>query len=132
MNTEILHRLAVDAMKNAYAPYSTYKVGASIKSSNHKFYAGCNVENAAYPQGLCAEAGAIASMITGGCRIISDVLIVSEGQELVVPCGGCRQKLLEFSNQETTILLASYSKIEKKLSIEDLLPLSFDKTFLNH
>ena len=126
----MLHSLAIDIMRNAYVPYSNFRVGVSIKSVNNKFYVGCNVENAAYPQGVCAEAGAISSMISGGCKLISEVLVVSEGDRLIVPCGGCRQKLLEFSNEDTRVLLATTSKIEKNLSIEDLLPFSFDKTFL--
>ena len=126
----MLHSLAIDIMRNAYVPYSNFRVGVSIKSVNNRFYVGCNVENAAYPQGVCAEAGAISSMISGGCKLISEVLVVSEGERLIVPCGGCRQKLLEFSNEDTRVLLATTSKIEKNLSIEDLLPFSFDKTFL--
>ena len=126
----MLHSLAIDIMRNAYVPYSNFRVGVSIKSVNNKFYVGCNVENAAYPQGVCAEAGAISSMNSGGCKLILEVLVVSEGDRLIVPCGGCRQKLLEFSNEDTRVLLATTSKIEKNLSIEDLLPFSFDKTFL--
>lgn len=128
----MLLKLAVGVMKNAYVPYSNFKVGVSIKSTSNKFYVGCNVENAAYPQGLCAEAGAISAMVAGGCKLISEVLIVSEGERLIVPCGGCRQKILEFANAETQILLATEYKIERKISIEDLLPLSFDKSFLDN
>ena len=127
----MLHDLAIDAMRKAYVPYSKFKVGVSIKSVNNKFYVGCNVENAAYPQGICAEAGAIASMIAGGCQLISEVVVVSSGDRLIVPCGGCRQKLLEFSNLDTVVNLATIIKIEKKLLISELLPYSFDKTFLN-
>ena len=125
----MLHNLALEVMENAYVPYSNFRVGVAIKSSNGKFYVGCNVENAAYPQSLCAETGAILSMVAGGCNLISEVLIVSEGNKLIVPCGGCRQKLLEFSNLETRIFLASISKIEKTLLLTDLLPFSFDNTF---
>ena len=127
----MLHSLAVNVMGNAYVPYSKFKVGVAIKSVNNKYYAGCNVENAAYPQGICAEAGAISAMVAGGCGLISEVLVVSEGDRLIVPCGGCRQKLLEFSKSDTRILLATITKIEKILSISDLLPFSFDKRFLN-
>ena len=126
----MLLKLAIDVMKNAYVPYSNFRVGVSIKSVHQKFYVGCNVENAAYPQGVCAEAGAISSMVAGGCKLISEVLVVSEGDRLIVPCGGCRQKLLEFSDSETRIFLATTSKIEKNLSIKELLPFSFDQTFL--
>ena len=127
----MLLKLAVDAMKNAYVPYSKFQVGVAIASTKNNFYCGCNVENAAYPQGLCAEAGAISSMVSGGCRLISEVLVVSQGDQLIVPCGGCRQKLLEFSNSNTRIHLATLTEIKKTLSIDELLPLSFDKTFLN-
>ena len=126
----MLLNLAIDVMKNAYVPYSNFRVGVSIKSSNNKFYVGCNVENAAYPLGACAETGAISAMVAGGCRYIAEILVVSEGTRLIVPCGGCRQKLLEFSNSETRILLATGSSVKKILSIDELLPLSFDKSFL--
>ena len=126
----MLLNLAIEVMKNAYVPYSKFKVGVSIKSTKKKFYVGCNVENAAYPQGVCAEASAISSMVAGGCNSISKVLIVSEGEQLIVPCGGCRQKLLEFSTIGTQILLATTARIERKISIDELLPFSFDKSFL--
>ena len=127
----MLLKLAVDAMNNAYVPYSKFRVGVAILSTKNKFYFGCNVENAAYPQGLCAEAGAISSMVSGGCIVISEVLVVSEGNKLIVPCGGCRQKLLEFSSLETRIHLATPTEIKKTLSMDQLLPFSFDKTYLN-
>ena len=127
----MLLKLAIDAMKNAYVPYSKFRVGVAILSTENKFYFGCNVENAAYPQGLCAEAGAISSMISGGCMVISEVLVVSEGSQLIVPCGGCRQKLLEFSSSKTRIHLATRTEIKKTLSMDELLPFSFDKTYLN-
>ena len=127
----MLLKLAVDAMKNAYVPYSKFRVGVAILSTKNKFYFGCNVENAAYPQGLCAEAGAISSMIAGGCILISEVLVVSVGDQLIVPCGGCRQKLLEFSNSQTRIHLATPTEIKRTMSIDELLPFSFDKTYLS-
>ena len=127
----MLLKLAVDAMKNAYVPYSEFRVGVAILSTKNKFYFGCNVENAAYPQGLCAEAGAISSMIAGGCILISEVLVVSVSDKLIVPCGGCRQKLLEFSNSQTRIHLAVPTEIKKTMSMNELLPFSFDKTYLD-
>ena len=127
----MLHKLALKAMKNAYAPYSNFRVGVAIKSSNGKFYMGCNVENSAYPQSLCAEAGAISSMVAGGCNLISEVLVVSDCDKVIVPCGGCRQKLLEFSNQNTRVFLATVSSVDKILFLKDLLPLAFDNSFLN-
>jgi cytidine deaminase len=126
-----LLRLASAAMKNAHVPYSNFRVGAAIKSSNNKYYFGCNVENAAYPQGLCAEAGALSSMVANGCTVISEVLVVSEGEQLIVPCGGCRQKLLEFSNLETIVFLADKLGIQQKMALTELLPCSFDNSYLN-
>ena len=126
----MLHSLAIGAMKNAYVPYSKFRVVAAIKSIKGKFYVGCNVENAAFPQGFCAETGAIAAMVSGGCKLIDEILVVSESSKLIVPCGGCRQKLREFSTAETRVFLATKSKIEKTLLINDLLPFSFDRSFL--
>jgi cytidine deaminase len=120
---------ALKVMENAYVPYSNFKVGVCILSEDGNLYLGCNVENAAYPQGLCAEAGAISAMISGGSKVISKVLVVADSKNLITPCGGCRQKLNEFSNKETTIFLADLSGIRKELRLIDLLPGAFDKTF---
>ena len=123
--------LAIQAMENAYVPYSNFKVGVAIRSANKKFYSGCNVENAAYPQSLCAESGAISAMIVGGCSLISDVLIISESSKLIVPCGGCRQKLVEFSNEDTRLLLANKSGIQRTASLNELLPFSFNNSYFD-
>ncbi len=116
-------------MDNAYAPYSNFRVGVSILSDDNKVYLGCNVENAAYPQGLCAEAGAIAAMISGGSKTISKILVVADSKNLITPCGGCRQKLSEFSTKDTSIFLADMSGIKKKLKLFELLPGAFDSNF---
>ena len=125
-----LFEKALITMNNAYVPYSNFRVGASILSDDNKLYVGCNVENAAYPQGLCAEAGAIAAMISGGSKTISKILVVANSKNLITPCGGCRQKLSEFSTQETYIFLADMSGIKKKLKLFELLPVAFDINFL--
>ncbi|MGB0356514.1 MAG: cytidine deaminase, partial [Opitutales bacterium] len=83
--------------EHAYAPYSQFKVGAAIRSASGKIFIGCNVENAAYPEGVCAEAGAISAMIAGGETKISEICIVADTSQPIAPCGGCRQKLAEFS-----------------------------------
>ncbi len=121
---------ALGVMQNAYVPYSNFKVGAAILTEDSKCYLGCNVENAAYPQGLCAESGAISAMIAGGSIKISEVLVISESKKLIVPCGGCRQKLSEFSGSKTVIYLADLSGIKKSIPLRDLLPGAFDKSFL--
>ena len=84
------------AFERAYAPYSGFSVGAAILADDGNIYAGCNVENAAYPQGTCAEAGAIAAMCAAGEREIARVMVVGSGERPVPPCGGCRQRLAEF------------------------------------
>jgi cytidine deaminase len=114
-----------NAMGNAYAPYSKYHVGALIISDNGNQYTGCNVENASYPQGQCAESGAIAAMVVAGDKQIKHIYIMSEDKEGATPCGGCRQRIREFSNSETLISLCSSEEIIKTMGISDLLPHSF-------
>ena len=86
------------AQANAYAPYSRFKVGAALRSQSGAVYSGCNVENAAYPEGFCAEAGAIAAMALAGERRIAEILVVGDGDALCTPCGGCRQRIREFAD----------------------------------
>ena len=114
-----------NAMQNAYAPYSNYKVGALIISENGAKHIGCNVENASYPQGQCAESSAISAMIVSGDKYIKQIYIMSEDKAGATPCGGCRQRIREFSDSETLIKLCSSDKTVKTLSISDLLPHSF-------
>lgn len=118
------------AMKKAYAPYSNFSVGAAILDHNGKIHLGCNVENAAYPLGVCAEASAISAMVMTGETLIKNIMLVSTGENLVTPCGGCRQKIKEFSDENTQIQIFHNNEITT-FSIEDLLPQSFSKIFLN-
>lgn len=120
-----LFQAAAAVRKNAYAPYSKFQVGAAIRASNGKIYIGCNVENAAYPQGLCAEAGAIAAMVSDGETKIREICIVGDSNEPVTPCGGCRQKIREFTGKETKILIADLTGIKHSFNLADLLPYSF-------
>ncbi len=122
---ESLYQKALQARNHAYAPYSGFSVGAALVSENGNMYAGSNVENASYPCGTCAEAGAISAMIAGGDKIIKDIVIVSGASDLIVPCGACLQRLREFSDEKTTIHLANLTKIEKSYKLSDLLPVSF-------
>ncbi|MDA7699478.1 cytidine deaminase [Opitutales bacterium] len=116
--------------ENAYAPYSHFKVGAALRSSSGEIYVGCNVENAAYPQGLCAEAGAISAMIAAGENKISEICIVADSTQPIAPCGGCRQKIAEFSNPETIVILADLKGERTQRTIGDLLPDSFGSEHL--
>ncbi|PPR78258.1 MAG: Cytidine deaminase [Alphaproteobacteria bacterium MarineAlpha2_Bin1] len=120
-----MFKMANLAHKNAYVPYSGFKVGVCIRSDNDKLFFGSNVENAAYPQSQCAEASAIGSMITSGERKIKEVLIIGGNEELCTPCGGCRQRLYEFSSNHTVIYLCNSNGLLKTLKLIDLLPFSF-------
>lgn len=122
-----LIELSYEMMLNAYAPYSNFSVGAAILSDNDKLFGGCNVENAAYPEGTCAEAGAISAMIAGGCKTIKEIYIVSKSENIVSPCGGCRQKIREFSSDQTKIFLCNIKWDYKLFSLNELLPFSFSE-----
>ena len=117
--------LARDAMDQAYAPYSKFHVGAVIRADNNQLYAGCNVENAAYPQGCCAEASAISAMIMDGGRQIKEVVVMGKGDGLVTPCGGCRQRIREFACDDVAIHVCGPDGLKKTLTLGELLPLSF-------
>ncbi|MCB1714430.1 MAG: cytidine deaminase [Candidatus Competibacteraceae bacterium] len=116
---------ARQAREQAYAPYSTFKVGAAVRARSGRVYAGCNVENAAYPQGWCAEASALAAMILAGERELIEVAVLADGPDLVTPCGGCRQKLREFGAAELPIHLCDSSGVRRSVTLGELLPLSF-------
>jgi cytidine deaminase len=122
---EALFKAAQAAQTKAYVPYSRFRVGAAVLGDDGHIYAGCNVENAAYPSGTCAEAGAIAAMILGGARHIEAVLVIGDGTELCTPCGNCRQRLREFGLPSTPIHVADSSGVRQSFTLEQLLPFSF-------
>ena len=122
--------MAEIARKNAYAPYSSFSVGAAIRASSGEVYTGCNVENSAYPEGTCAEAGAIAAMVVAGEQKIHEITVIADSPYPVAPCGGCRQKISEFSSPYTLITLATTSGIKEVTTIKDLLPGAFDRSFM--
>jgi cytidine deaminase len=117
--------LARTAMARAYAPYSNFAVGAVLRGANGKLYAGCNVENAAYPQGQCAEASAVAHMVMDGERRIVEALVVGAGDELVSPCGGCRQRLREFADASLPVHICGPEGVRRTVTLGELLPLAF-------
>ncbi len=117
--------LARRAMDQAHAPYSKFHVGAVVRGANGRLYAGCNVENAAYPQGCCAEASAISAMIVDGERHIVEVAVIGRGDALVTPCGGCRQRLREFAAGDTPIHVCGPEGLRETITLEALLPLPF-------
>jgi cytidine deaminase len=122
---EALFNSAKAAQAKAYVPYSRFRVGAAVLADNGQIYAGCNVENAAYPTGTCAEAGAVAAMILAGARSIYAVLVIGDGSELCTPCGNCRQRLREFSLPATPIHVADARGVRQSFTLEQLLPFSF-------
>ena len=127
-----LKQAALKIRENAYAPYSGFQVGVALRSTSGEVYTGVNVENAAYPEGTCAEAGAIACMIAAGDRKITAVYVVANGAEPVPPCGGCRQKLAEFSAPDVPVTMATISGIEKTLTVAQLLPGAFTPEHMDH
>ena len=127
-----LKQAALKIRENAYAPYSGFQVGVALMSSSGEIYTGVNVENAAYPEGTCAEAGAIARMIAAGDRKITADYVVADGAEPVPPCGGCRQKLAEFSAPDVPVTMATISGIEKTLTVAQLLPGAFTPEHMDH
>ncbi len=117
-----LLRAASEAMENAYAPYSGFKVGAAVRGASGAIYAGANVENVAYPQGQCAEASALGALVTAGETAITAVAVVAERIEVCPPCGGCRQRLSEFGDASTPVYLGPTTT-----TLGELLPGAFDR-----
>ncbi|MEO1603901.1 MAG: cytidine deaminase [Pseudomonadota bacterium] len=124
--TTNLRQAALDVRERAYAPYSNFQVGAAIEAASGTVYAGCNVENVAYPEGTCAEAGAIAAMVAAGETELRAVYVVADSPKPVSPCGGCRQKLAEFGKADVVVTMATVGGIEDKITIGQLLPGAFD------
>ena len=120
-----LREAALNVRENAYAPYSGFKVGAAIASADGQVFGGVNVENVAYPEGTCAEAGAIAAMVAAGKTTLTEVYVIADSAEPVAPCGGCRQKLAEFGTAEVKVTLATVDGVEHETTIGDLLPGAF-------
>lgn len=121
-----LLQAATDVRLRAYAPYSRFKVGAAIRAASGAVYQGCNVENVAYPEGTCAEAGAIAAMVAAGESEIIEVAVIADSPAPVPPCGGCRQKLAEFGRHDTPVTLATTDGKRLDTTVGDLLPGRFE------
>ena len=115
---------------NAYAPYSKFKVGAAIRATSGKVYAGVNVENVAYPEGTCAEAGAIAAMIAAGDTEIAEVAVIADSPIPVSPCGGCRQKLAEFGKGDVRVTMATTDGLSQETTLAALLPGAFTAEYM--
>ena len=120
-----LFAAAKAAQANAYAPYSRFKVGAALRTPSGAIYSGGNVENAAYPEGVCAETSAISAMAAAGDRRITEICVVGEGEPLCTPCGGCRQRIREFAEAGTLVHVAGPAGVRASFRLSALLPESF-------
>ena len=126
-NDDALIEAAKAVRARAHAPYSHFHVGSAVLDEHGRIHSGCNVENAAYPEGICAETAAIAAMVAaGGTRIVA-IAAVGGGQQLqaCTPCGGCRQRIAEFSDRNTRIILLDEAGRPQSHTVEQLLPASF-------
>lgn len=122
---------AAEAIRaRAYAPYSNFTVGAAILADDGRIYSGCNIENAAYPQGNCAETSAIAAMIAGGARRIERIYVTGPGTAPVTPCGGCRQRIREFADLGVTVISHGVEGQPLVSTLGALLPHSFGPEYL--
>jgi cytidine deaminase len=130
---DVLQQLLVaaqNARTRSHAPYSHYAVGAAVLDEQGAIHAGCNIENAAYPQGWCAETTALGAMVMAGARRAKAVLVVGPGPAIISPCGGCRQKLREFADDDLLIIAADPSGVQKTWTLGELLPASFGSDHL--
>ena len=121
-----LFEAARAAMRQAHVPYSRFPVGAALRTESGRIFAGCNIENASYPEGWCAETSAIAHMVMAGERRIAEVAVVAEKMARITPCGGCRQRLKEFAGAATPVHLCDATGIVETVTLGDLLPKAFD------
>lgn len=126
-----LKQAALKVRENAYVPYSRFKVGAALRGASGAVYVGCNVENVAYPEGTCAEAGAIAAMVAAGETEFVEAYVVADAPTPVPPCGGCRQKLAEFAKPEVPVTLATTRGPETETTVAALLPGGFNQDHMS-
>lgn len=120
-----LFEAALAVQSRAHAPYSRFHVGAAALDEQGRVHAGCNVENAAYPQGTCAETNAFGALIAAGGRQVRALLVVGDGESLVTPCGGCRQRLRELAAPDTPVLVAGPAGVRATFTLDELLPHAF-------
>jgi len=131
-NADLMAKKACEVMQNAYAPYSKFKVGACVAAEDGTLFTGCNIENAAYGPTICAERSAICSLISAGKKRIVALAVVSSGDDVVTPCGTCRQVIREFASPDAPIYLCDHrtQKVVETTNIKTLLPRSFGPEFL--
>jgi len=120
-----LFEAATAAMDKAYAPYSKFPVGAALRTEDGRVYSGCNIEVASYPEGWCAETTMLGHYIMGGGGRIAEIAVVASRMAKVTPCGGCRQRLAEFSQPSTKLHLCDETGIVETVTMADILPYGF-------
>ena len=128
--TTDLKDAATRVRENAYVPYSEFKVGAALRGASGTVYVGCNGENVGYPEGPCAEAGAIAAMVAAGETKFVEAYVIAGSPMPVTPCGGCRQKLAEFADPEVPVTMATTGGVEQMTTVAELLPGVFNVAHL--
>lgn len=124
MATDLFER-ALQAAQNSYSPYSGFPVGAALRTTDGRVYAGTNVESVSSPEGWCAETSAIAHMVTDGGGEIAEIAVLGLKADLCTPCGGCRQRIAEFAKADTKIHLCNKNGMVETVTLADLLPMSF-------
>lgn len=124
--SERLFKMAQEAAAKAHAPYSKFNVGAAIVTDDGRHFAGCNIENASYPEGWCAETTAIGHMVMDGGGVIVEMAVTCEQMDRITPCGGCRQRISEFGNAQTIIHLCDQQGVVDSVTLGELLPRAFD------
>ncbi|NMG40401.1 cytidine deaminase [Chelativorans sp. ZYF759] len=120
-----LFEAARAAMEKAHAPYSRFPVGAALRTEDGRVFAGCNIENASFPEGWCAETTALGHYVMGGGGRITEIAVVAEKMDRITPCGGCRQRLAEFAGPEAKLHLCDGNGVVETLTMADILPLGF-------
>jgi cytidine deaminase len=113
------------AQRNAHAPYSRFPVGAAVRTASGLIFAGANVENVSFPEGICAETAAIGAMVTAGEREIVEVVTIADGDQVTTCCGGCRQRLAEFAGPDTPVHAAGPDGVRRTFTLAELLPAAF-------
>lgn len=117
--------------ENAYAPYSNFPVGAALRTKSGAVFLGVNAENVAYPEGTCAEGGAIAAMCAAGEREIAEIAVIADAPSPVTPCGGCRQKIAEFAGPDVVVTMATMDGLVETITVRDLIPGVFNKEHMD-
>lgn len=117
---------AMAAMSKSYSPYSKFPVGAALRTTDGRIYAGANIEVASFPEGWCAETTALGHYVMAGGGEIAEIAVVAERMPRITPCGGCRQRLAEFARPDTKLHLCDSGGIVETLTMADILPLGFD------